>query len=206
MHGGTAVFQESPHWNDLIPFYEYFHGDNGAGLGASHQTGWTALVARMMQVFETDDSAAAVRPTRAEPERRDDDPVGRSERGTPAPARRDDPRRRRELLALLARRRVGRAGAVRARDRPIPAATILLDPAVHRTDNYWHVFVPGLRAGRNTATGSAGPTDPTTAYRFDSSKLLLDPYAREVVDDDYDRALSVTAGDTEHSRPPCAAS
>jgi len=51
VHGGTAVFQESPHWKDLIPFYEYFHGDNGAGLGASHQTGWTALVARMLQVF-----------------------------------------------------------------------------------------------------------------------------------------------------------
>ncbi|MET4639509.1 glucosidase [Mycetocola sp. 2940] len=49
--GGTEMFQQSPHWKDLIPFYEYFHGDNGAGLGASHQTGWTALVARMMQVL-----------------------------------------------------------------------------------------------------------------------------------------------------------
>ena len=55
VHGGTAVFQDSPHWNDLIPFYEYFHGDNGAGLGASHQTGWTGLVARMLQVFGDDD-------------------------------------------------------------------------------------------------------------------------------------------------------
>ncbi len=62
VYGGIAVFQKSPHWNDLIPFYEYLHGDNGAGLGASHQTGWTALVARMMQVAEThveDDRAAA---------------------------------------------------------------------------------------------------------------------------------------------------
>ena len=41
-------FQEDPHWNDLILFYEYFHGDNGAGLGASHQTGWTALVASLI--------------------------------------------------------------------------------------------------------------------------------------------------------------
>lgn len=49
--GGTEMFQQSPHWKDLILFYEYFHGDNGAGLGASHQTGWTALVARMMQVL-----------------------------------------------------------------------------------------------------------------------------------------------------------
>ena len=44
--GGNELFQTDPHWRDLIPFYEYFHGDNGAGLGASHQTGWTALVAK----------------------------------------------------------------------------------------------------------------------------------------------------------------
>ena len=43
--GGTKLFQEDPHWNDYIPFYEYFHGDNGSGLGASHQTGWTSLIA-----------------------------------------------------------------------------------------------------------------------------------------------------------------
>jgi hypothetical protein len=47
--GGTEVFQRSPLWRDHIPFYEYFHGDNGAGLGASHQTGWTALVAKLIQ-------------------------------------------------------------------------------------------------------------------------------------------------------------
>ena len=41
VYGGTAKFQDDPHWRDLILFYEYFHGDNGAGLGASHQTGWT---------------------------------------------------------------------------------------------------------------------------------------------------------------------
>ena len=46
--GGTAKYQDDPHWRDLIPFYEYFHGDNGAGLGASHQTGWTALVASLI--------------------------------------------------------------------------------------------------------------------------------------------------------------
>ncbi len=46
--GETALFQEDPDWHDLIPFYEYFHGDTGAGLGASHQTGWTALVANLI--------------------------------------------------------------------------------------------------------------------------------------------------------------
>ncbi len=49
VYGGTAKFQQDPHWRDLILFYEYFHGDNGAGLGASHQTGWTALVAKLIQ-------------------------------------------------------------------------------------------------------------------------------------------------------------
>ena len=45
VYGGTETFQMDPHWRDHILFYEYFHGDNGAGLGASHQTGWTGVVA-----------------------------------------------------------------------------------------------------------------------------------------------------------------
>jgi hypothetical protein len=48
IHGGTRKFQEDPHWRDHMLFHEYFHGDNGAGLGASHQTGWTALVASLL--------------------------------------------------------------------------------------------------------------------------------------------------------------
>jgi hypothetical protein len=48
VYGGTERFQQDPHWRDLILFYEYFHGDSGAGLGASHQTGWTALVASLI--------------------------------------------------------------------------------------------------------------------------------------------------------------
>jgi hypothetical protein len=51
VYGGARKFQEDPHWRDLILFYEYFHGDNGAGLGASHQTGWTGIIARAMQIF-----------------------------------------------------------------------------------------------------------------------------------------------------------
>ena len=47
MYGDVALFQNDPYWRDLILFYEYFNGDNGAGLGASHQTGWTALVAKL---------------------------------------------------------------------------------------------------------------------------------------------------------------
>ena len=51
VYGGTAKFQGDPHWRDLILFYEYFHGDNGAGLGASHQTGWTGLIAPLLDLF-----------------------------------------------------------------------------------------------------------------------------------------------------------
>jgi hypothetical protein len=51
VYGATAKFQDDPNWRDLILFYEYFHGDNGAGLGASHQTGWTGLIAPLMDLF-----------------------------------------------------------------------------------------------------------------------------------------------------------
>ncbi|MGD8653481.1 MAG: hypothetical protein PVF92_15440, partial [Desulfobacterales bacterium] len=49
IYGDLNIFQKDPHWRDLILFNEYFHGDNGAGLGASHQTGWTGLVAKLIQ-------------------------------------------------------------------------------------------------------------------------------------------------------------
>jgi hypothetical protein len=49
VYGDVAPFQEDPFWRDLILFYEYFHGETGAGLGASHQTGWTALVAKLLE-------------------------------------------------------------------------------------------------------------------------------------------------------------
>jgi mannosylglycerate hydrolase MGH1-like protein len=53
VYGGTRKFQEDPYWRDLLLFYEYFHGENGAGLGASHQTGWTGIIARGMHMFAT---------------------------------------------------------------------------------------------------------------------------------------------------------
>ena len=49
--GGNHKFQTDPHFNDYILFYEYFHGDNGAGIGANHQTGWTGLIADMIHKF-----------------------------------------------------------------------------------------------------------------------------------------------------------
>jgi hypothetical protein len=51
VYGEVRKFQEDPHWRDLVLFYEYFHGDSGAGIGASHQTGWTGLVAKLIQMF-----------------------------------------------------------------------------------------------------------------------------------------------------------
>ena len=60
VYGGTKKFQEDPHWKDYILFHEYFHGDNGAGLGASHQTGWTGLIARSLDLFARLNAANAL--------------------------------------------------------------------------------------------------------------------------------------------------
>jgi len=57
VYGGTEKFQTDPHWKDYVLFYEYFHGDNGAGLGASHQTGWTGVVAKLIELFGRLDGA-----------------------------------------------------------------------------------------------------------------------------------------------------
>jgi len=60
VYGGTEKFQTDPHWRDYMLFYEYFHGDNGAGLGASHQTGWTGLVAKTIQLYGILDAKRAL--------------------------------------------------------------------------------------------------------------------------------------------------
>jgi len=60
VYGGTEKFQSDPHWRDHVLFYEYFHGDNGAGLGASHQTGWTGVVARTIQIYGLMDAKKAL--------------------------------------------------------------------------------------------------------------------------------------------------
>jgi hypothetical protein len=69
VYGGMEKFQADPHWRDYILFHEYFHGDNGAGLGASHQTGWTGLIAQILlfhgtvEDFEVALHAVAIRNT-----------------------------------------------------------------------------------------------------------------------------------------------
>ncbi len=76
VHGGARKFRDDPHWRDLILFYEYFHGDNGAGIGASHQTGWSGLIAPLMALFavtrpqnvlDAQEAAAAAVPVPAVP-------------------------------------------------------------------------------------------------------------------------------------------
>ena len=59
--GGTEKFQTDPNWRDYILFYEYFHADNGAGLGASHQTGWTGVVAKLIQLYGILDPESALK-------------------------------------------------------------------------------------------------------------------------------------------------
>jgi hypothetical protein len=49
VHRHSSVYRDDPHWHNLVLFYEYFHGDDGSGVGASHQTGWTGLVAKLLQ-------------------------------------------------------------------------------------------------------------------------------------------------------------
>jgi hypothetical protein len=65
VYGGNDTFQNDPHWRDYILFYEYFHADNGAGLGASHQTGWTGLVAKLIELYGTLDPTQLLREGKA---------------------------------------------------------------------------------------------------------------------------------------------
>jgi hypothetical protein len=67
VYGGMEKFQNDPHWRDYLLFHEYFHGDNGAGLGASHQTGWTGIVATLIQLFGTVDAQTSLAVASAPP-------------------------------------------------------------------------------------------------------------------------------------------
>ena len=81
-------------------------------------------------------------------------------------------------------------------DAPAPSRTIALDARAHRTYHYWHVLVPGLRAGQVYGWRAGGPFDPAHGRRFDGQKLLLDPYGRGVVfPERYDRAAGSRPGD-----------
>jgi len=77
-----------------------------------------------------------------------------------------------------------------------PSRVITLDPKWNRTFYYWHVFVPGLKAGQVYGFRAHGPFDPSQGHRFDATKVLIDPYARAIVGDEtYDRKSAITPGD-----------
>src|SRR4029453_7144071 len=81
-------------------------------------------------------------------------------------------------------------------DDPRPARVIHLDPSIHRTYYYWHVFVPNVRRGQLYAYRVDGPFDPSNGLRFDATKVLLDPYGRGVmVPETYRRAAACGPGD-----------
>ncbi len=75
VHGHAQKFNEDPHWRDYPLFYEYFHGDTGAGVGASHQTGWTGAIARIMQTFAASDAQTLL------DQRKGDSTVGKPQAG-----------------------------------------------------------------------------------------------------------------------------
>jgi hypothetical protein len=74
--GGSEKFQNDPHWRDHLLFYEYFHGDNGAGIGASHQTGWTGIIAGLIEIFGKLDAETVLHGTRGAVFRRENDDGG----------------------------------------------------------------------------------------------------------------------------------
>jgi hypothetical protein len=76
VYGGSRKFQEDPHWRDYLLFYEYFHGDDGSGLGASHQTGWTGIIARLMHLFATTTAEQALELGKVAAVREIEEPVG----------------------------------------------------------------------------------------------------------------------------------
>ena len=79
-------------------------------------------------------------------------------------------------------------------DQDQPSAIFELNPEIHRTGSYWHIFIPGLKVGQLYGYRLHGPYQPEQGLRFDPAKLLLDPYAKAVIDDQYDRAEAARFG------------
>jgi hypothetical protein len=78
VHGTIRTFQEDPFWKDLPLFYEYFHGDTGRGVGASHQTGWTGVIAVVMHLFESVDEQKVLQQSKAKSAASKKQPVGKA--------------------------------------------------------------------------------------------------------------------------------
>ena len=196
---GYEVMQTDPDWHDLLPFHEYFHGDTGAGLGAAHQTGWTALVADLITsrrfshyisiagsgVGRVTESGCRVRAPRTPLEQ---EKQMRVWRGRPHPlgatwdgrgvnvAVFSDNATRIDLCLFDSADATDRIGSG-SRCPP-------------RTGRVWHGYFPDLRPGQLYGLRADGPYDPTNGHRFNVNKLLFDPYAKAVGRDlSYDDTL-----------------
>ena len=172
-------------------FNEYFHGDNGAGLGASHQTGWTGVIADtirrrhgdvdalgdVLRIIATMGAPAALR---VPPEARDRLTArGRGHHGpSPAsefPARRHSRSPAAPTLPWSPGWPTGCGCASSTRPAPRPASLLEdYDAGV------WHGFVPGVGPGQAYGYRATGPYDPARGVRCNPAKLLLDPYARAI--------------------------
>ena len=195
--GGTEKMQADPAWKDNLIFSEYFHGDNGAAIGAFHQTGWTGLIADVilrrhgavralgdvlrdhgkegpaMTSSQTTTAAGAVPAPRAAPNGR---PAALPGRLFP--------------LGATPGEHLGMAGTNFALASSVATSVTLclFDEAGTETqiplaDNdadIWHAFVPGIGPGQAYGYRVGGPWDPAQGLRCNPAKLLLDPYAKAV--------------------------
>ena len=191
--GGTEKMQTDPAWKDNLIFSEYFHGDNGAAIGAFHQTGWTGLIADVirrrhgavrsfgdvlrapaMTSSQTTTTAGTVPAARLAPDAR----PGVAIPGLPFP------------LGATPGEHLGRAGTNFGLASAVADSVTLclFDAAGAETQipladddaDVWHAFVPGVGSGQSYGYRVGGPWDPARGLRCNPAKLLLDPYARAV--------------------------
>ena len=180
--GWVERLQHDPAWKDNLVFNEYFHGDNGAGLGASHQTGWTGLVADVIR--RRHGAVASVGDViRPFPRRPGHDTSYRTARySRPRAALPGSP------FPLGATVRDGGTNFAVASGAADGMLLCLFDdggaetqiPLLDYDAGVWHGFVPGVGPGQAYGYRAAGRYDPGSGLRFNPAKLLLDPYARAI--------------------------
>ncbi len=182
--GGIEPFQSDPHWRELLLFHEYFHGDNGAGLGASHQTGWTGLVALLFAQAARAGmrSSNPSRPRRrhARPHSQEVFPM------TVMPATRVlEP----TDAAPLGAHHDGRGVSFAVFSSAAEAVELCVFDesgqesrlALEQGEGFvWQGYLPGAAPGQRYGFRVHGPWDPAAGARCNPAKLLLDPYARAV--------------------------
>ena len=181
--GGTERLQQDPAWHDNLIFSEYFHGDNGAAIGAFHQTGWTGLIADVIRRRH-----GAVDPVGDVIRRidREDRAMTAVSQGRPLTALPGSP------FPLGATPGEGGTNFAVASGVADGMALCLFDEAGAETQiplrdydaGVWHALRAGDRAkARPTGTGPPGPTIRLAGVRCNPAKLLLDPYARAISGD-----------------------